>query len=155
MALLTCFAFTLSTSKSENTSLKVHFRSNILHKYLFFIMLKINKSMLRIHCKKMNKTLYLTTVHTPKVPKPRAEQLSLFEQYWTGIMSTYLTLSGYFESNSVRVFLVLKVLLLLFINELFESLNAHTYFICHVLNSQHWNLVLLCATRSIRIARAV
>ena len=34
-------------------------------------------------------------------------------------------------------------------------LNSSTYVICHALNSQHWNLVLLRATRSIRIARAV
>ena len=66
-------------------------------------------------------------------------------------MSTNFTLSGYFESNYVRVFQVLKF----FINELFESLNTPTYVICHVVNSQHWNLVLLCATKSIGIARAV
>ena len=41
-----------------------------------------------------------------------------------------------------------------FVNELLESLNAPTYVICHALNSQHWNLVLLRGTRSIRIARA-
>ena len=58
-------------------------------------------------------------------------------------MSTYFTLSGYFESNSVQVFRVLKVLLLLFSNGLFESLNEPTYVLCFVLNSQHLNLVLL------------
>ena len=70
-------------------------------------------------------------------------------------MSKYFTLSGYFESNSVRVFRVLKVITIIFFNELFESLNAPTYVICHALNSQHCNLVLLHATRSIRISRAV
>ena len=42
-----------------------------------------------------------------------------------------------------------------FVNELFESLNAPTYVKCHAHNSQHWNLVMLRATRSMRIARAV
>ena len=47
------------------------------------------------------------------------------------------------------------MLLLSFVNELFESLNAPAYVICHALNSQHWNLVMLRATRSMMIARAV
>ena len=70
-------------------------------------------------------------------------------------MSIYFTLSRYFESNSARVFRILQVSLKSFINKLFESLNAPTYVICHAFNSQHWNLVLLCTIRSIRIARAV
>ena len=70
-------------------------------------------------------------------------------------MSTYFTLSGYFESSSVWVFRVLKVLLHSFVNELFESLNAPTYVICRAINSQHWNLVLLRVKRSMRKARAV
>ena len=74
----------------------------------------------------MELTLYLTTVHKLKVPKPHAEELSFFEQYWTGIMSIYFTLSGYFESNSVRLFRVLKVLLYSIINTFIESLNAPT-----------------------------
>ena len=49
-------------------------------------------------------------------------------------MSIYFTLSGYFESNSERVFGVLKVLLYSFVNELIESLNEHTYVIYHALN---------------------
>ena len=72
-------------------------------------------------------------------------------------MSTLLTLSRYSESNTVRV---LRVLIFFYLfNELFESLSElfgslfeRTH---HVINSHRWNLVLLCTTRSMKIATAI
>ena len=60
----------------------------------------------------LNKTLYLTTVHKLKVPKPRVKQLSFFWSSTKRIMSTYFTLIGLFELHYVWVFRVLKVFLI-------------------------------------------